>query len=39
MTEQQIEDIFSYHPPTEEQRAIYEQINKAFVDCADENVS
>lgn len=29
--EQEIREIFSYHPPTEEQREIYEQINKAFI--------
>lgn len=30
----EIEDIFSYHPPTPEQRATYELINAAFIGCA-----
>ncbi len=30
----EIVDIFSYHPPTAEQREIYERINLAFQECA-----
>ena len=30
MTDQQIEDIFSYHSPTSEQSRIYQEINEAF---------
>lgn len=30
MTEQQILNIFSYHPPTPEQREVYEKINATF---------
>ena len=30
----EIEDLFSYHPPTPEQRGTYEEINAAFVECA-----
>jgi hypothetical protein len=30
----EIEDIFSYHPPAEHQREIYERINAAFIECA-----
>jgi len=34
MTEEQLKDIFTYHPPTEAQRLVYEQINAAFLECA-----
>ncbi len=34
MTENQLKDIFTYHPPTPEQREIYEKINVAFLECA-----
>lgn len=34
MTDEQLKDIFTYHAPTEEQRAKYEQINAAFLECA-----
>jgi hypothetical protein len=34
MTNEQIREIFSYHPPTPEQREIYEKINAAFIQCA-----
>lgn len=30
----EINDIFSYHAPTPEQRETYDQINAAFVECA-----
>jgi hypothetical protein len=30
MTEEQIENIFSYHAPTEEEREVYEAINTEF---------
>lgn len=30
----EIRDIFSYHAPSDEQRAVYEQINAAFIECA-----
>lgn len=33
---EEIGDIFSYHAPTEEQRAIYEFINRVFIDAATE---
>ncbi len=33
-TDPEIEDIFSYHAPTPEQRGIYEQINAAFQEAA-----
>ena len=29
--EAEIIDIFSYHPPTDEERRIYEEVNTAFV--------
>jgi hypothetical protein len=32
--DEEIREIFSYHPPTPEQVAIYEQINNAFIQCA-----
>jgi hypothetical protein len=35
MTKEQIKDIFSYHPPTPEQREVYEKINEAFIQCAE----
>lgn len=35
MTKDQIKDIFSYHPPTPEQREVYERINAAFIACAE----
>ena len=35
MTKEQIKHIFSYHPPTAEQREVYEQINAAFIACAE----
>ncbi|HKX32094.1 MAG TPA: hypothetical protein VJ302_30690 [Blastocatellia bacterium] len=35
MTNEQIKDIFSYHPPTPEQRETYEQINAVFIECAE----
>jgi len=34
MTDNQLKDIFTYHPPTPEQREIYEKINAAFLECA-----
>lgn len=34
MTEEQLKDIFTCHPPADEQRGIYEQINAAFLECA-----
>lgn len=34
-TKEEILDIFTYHPPTEEQRRTYELINQAFVQCAE----
>jgi len=35
MTEEQfIEEVFSYHAPTAEQRETYEKINAAFIACA-----
>jgi hypothetical protein len=34
MTDEQLKDVFTYHPPTEKQREIYEQINAAFLECA-----
>ncbi len=34
MTDEQLKDIFSYHAPTAEQRATYDQINAAFLGCA-----
>lgn len=34
MTEDQLKHIFSYHPPTPDQREIYEKINAAFLECA-----
>lgn len=33
-TYQEIDELFSYHAPTPEQRKIYERINLAFQDCA-----
>lgn len=30
----EINEIFSYHAPTENERATYEAINKAFIECA-----
>jgi hypothetical protein len=32
--EAEIRDIFSYHAPSQEQRADYEKINEAFIQCA-----
>lgn len=32
--EKEILNIFSYHPPTEEQRVVYEEINAAFIKLA-----
>jgi hypothetical protein len=32
--EKEITDIFSYHPPTQVQRETYEEINEAFIECA-----
>ena len=34
MTTEEITNIFSYHPPTEEQRKIYEEINKQYLALA-----
>ncbi len=34
--QEEIEQIFSYHPPNEKQRETYEQINLAFIKCAEE---
>lgn len=34
MTDQQLEDIFSYHAPTPDQLPKYEAVNKAFLECA-----
>lgn len=34
MTIEEIDNIFSYHPPTEEQRKIYEAINEKFLSVA-----
>lgn len=34
MTDEQIKDIFTYHPPTNEQREVYQKINQAFIACA-----
>lgn len=30
----EIEDIFTYHAPTEEQREKYQRINEAYIECA-----
>lgn len=32
--EEEIRFLFQYHPPTAEQRAVYEKINAAFIECA-----
>lgn len=32
--EKEITEIFSYHPPTEQQREVFERINKAFITAA-----
>lgn len=32
-TDSEIEDLFGYHPPTPEQREVYDQINAAFIEC------
>lgn len=32
----EITEIFSYHPPTEEQRETYAEINAAFIKCAED---
>jgi hypothetical protein len=32
--DREIEEIFSYHPPNEQQRETYEQINQAYIQCA-----
>lgn len=34
--DKEINDIFSYHAPTAEQRETYEKINAAFIACAKE---
>ena len=34
MTDDQLKDVFTYHPPTPAQREIYEKINAAFLECA-----
>lgn len=34
MTDEQLKDIFTYRPPTEKQRELYERINIAFLECA-----
>lgn len=34
MTDDQLKEIFSYHAATETQRLAYEQINTAFLECA-----
>ena len=34
MTEAQLQNIFCYHKPTDEQTVKYEKINDAFLDCA-----
>lgn len=34
MTQDKINDIFSYHAPKPEQVDLYAQINAAFVECA-----
>lgn len=34
MTQEQIKNIFSYHPPTVEQQEVYQKINEAFQQTA-----
>ena len=34
MTPEQIEFIFTYHPPTPEQQKKYEEVNRIFVEAA-----
>lgn len=34
MTNSQLEDIFSYHSPTEEQKPKYDEVNRVFLDLA-----
>lgn len=34
MTEEQLQDIFTYHAPTIDQVELYNSINDAFLECA-----